>query len=139
MRERSLVRSSVIPSTKYSCSGSFERFVKGRTTIDRRGAEALAIPVAAELDGVAAGTWTAAVGDVWKDHCRHALAAAIPTTAMRHAAINKVFVLAPERSELARGSAGTTGKEAIAAASIAKTRTRRAIFLTLCSPMSSKP
>src|SRR5580693_6361868 len=43
MRERSVVRSSVIPSAKYSCSGSFDRFVKGRTTIDRRGAFVLAM------------------------------------------------------------------------------------------------
>src|SRR5215471_11538767 len=36
-RERSVVRSSVMPSTKYSCSGSFDKFAKGRTTIDSRG------------------------------------------------------------------------------------------------------
>src|SRR5260370_41229124 len=36
--ERSVVRSSVIPSAKYCCSRSSLRFVKGRTTIDRRGA-----------------------------------------------------------------------------------------------------
>jgi hypothetical protein len=37
-RERSIVRSSVIPSAKYCCSGSLLRLAKGRTTIDRRGA-----------------------------------------------------------------------------------------------------
>lgn len=37
MRDRSVVRSSVIASTKYSCSGSLDRLAKGRTTIDRRG------------------------------------------------------------------------------------------------------
>src|SRR5262249_51611180 len=26
-----------MPSTKYSCSGSFDKFAKGRTTIDSRG------------------------------------------------------------------------------------------------------
>src|SRR5215469_1680551 len=36
-RERSVVRSSVMPSTKNSCSGSFDRLAKGRTTIDNRG------------------------------------------------------------------------------------------------------
>src|SRR6516225_6195820 len=36
-RERSVVRSSVMPSTKYSCSGTFDKFAKGRTTIDSRG------------------------------------------------------------------------------------------------------
>jgi hypothetical protein len=38
MRDRSVVRSSVIPSAKYCCSRSSLRFVKGSTTIDRRGA-----------------------------------------------------------------------------------------------------
>ena len=37
IRDRSVVRSSVIPSTKYSWSGSFDRLANGRTTIDRRG------------------------------------------------------------------------------------------------------
>src|SRR6516165_6163688 len=37
-RDRSVVTSSVIPSAKYCCSRSSLRFVKGRTTIDRRGA-----------------------------------------------------------------------------------------------------
>ena len=35
--ERSVVRSSVTPSAKYCCSRSSLRFVKGSTTIDRRG------------------------------------------------------------------------------------------------------
>src|SRR5215472_13656723 len=38
IRDRSVVRSSVIPSPKYCCSGSLLRLVKGSTTIDRRGA-----------------------------------------------------------------------------------------------------
>jgi hypothetical protein len=37
-RDRSVVKSSVIPSAKYCCSRSSLRFVKGKTTIDRRGA-----------------------------------------------------------------------------------------------------
>ena len=37
IRERSVVRSSVIPSAKYSNPGSFEKLAKGSTTIDRRG------------------------------------------------------------------------------------------------------
>src|SRR5215472_10410357 len=37
-RDRSVVTSSVIPSAKYCCSRPSPRFVKGRTTIDRRGA-----------------------------------------------------------------------------------------------------
>src|SRR6516165_9283432 len=38
MRDRSVVRSSVIPSAKYCWSGSLLRLVKGSTTIERRGA-----------------------------------------------------------------------------------------------------
>ena len=37
MRERSVVRLSVTPSTKCSCSGSPPILAKGRTTIERRG------------------------------------------------------------------------------------------------------
>src|SRR5438270_9906786 len=40
IRDRSVVRSSVIPSAKYCCSGSLFRLAKGSTTIDRRGATA---------------------------------------------------------------------------------------------------
>src|SRR5215472_3574959 len=36
-RDRSAVRSSVIPSAKYCCSGSLLRLANGSTTIDRRG------------------------------------------------------------------------------------------------------
>src|SRR6266436_4378153 len=35
----SVVKSSVIPSAKYSCSASLLRLLNGRTTIDSRGAE----------------------------------------------------------------------------------------------------
>src|SRR5215472_8635980 len=38
IRDRSEVRSSVMPSAKYCCSRSSLRFVNGSTTIDRRGA-----------------------------------------------------------------------------------------------------
>src|SRR6516162_7155797 len=38
IRDRSVVKSSVIPSAKYCWSGSLLRLVKGSTTIDRRGA-----------------------------------------------------------------------------------------------------
>src|SRR6266481_3701698 len=39
MRDKSVVRLSVTPSTKQSCAGSLLRLAKGKTTIDRRGAE----------------------------------------------------------------------------------------------------
>src|SRR6516164_6972579 len=45
--DKSVVRSSVIPSAKYCCSRSSLRLVKGSTTIDRRGAV-----VGGALDGV---------------------------------------------------------------------------------------
>src|SRR6516164_4912292 len=38
IRDRSVVRSSVIPSAKYCWSGSLLRLAKGSTVIDRRGA-----------------------------------------------------------------------------------------------------
>jgi hypothetical protein len=37
MRDKSVVRLSVTPSTKYSCSGSPPRLAKGRTTMERCG------------------------------------------------------------------------------------------------------
>src|ERR1700756_780546 len=38
-RDRSVVRSSVIPSAKYCWSGSLLRLANGNTTIDRRGGD----------------------------------------------------------------------------------------------------
>src|SRR6516162_6942534 len=38
MRDKSVVRLSVTPSTKYSCSGSSPMLANGSTTMDRRGA-----------------------------------------------------------------------------------------------------
>src|SRR5205807_9896568 len=39
MRDKSVVRLSVRPSTKCSCAGSPPKFVNGKTTTDNRGAE----------------------------------------------------------------------------------------------------
>src|SRR5712691_3496682 len=50
IRDRSVVRSSVIPSAKYCCSGSLLRLANGRTTIDRY--------------GVKAGCWAGTAGGV---------------------------------------------------------------------------
>src|SRR5580704_4021765 len=41
MRDRSVVRLSITPSTKYSCSGSPPMFANGSTTIESLGAAAL--------------------------------------------------------------------------------------------------
>src|SRR5436190_11234283 len=52
-RDRSVVRSSLIPSAKYCWSGSLLRLANGSTTIDRRGATAgCAIEVAAGAVGI---------------------------------------------------------------------------------------
>src|SRR6516162_3100689 len=57
-RDRSVVRSSVIPSAKYCWSGSLLRLAKGSTTIDKRGAtsgcamEAVAATAATAEGGV---------------------------------------------------------------------------------------
>src|SRR6266550_8216209 len=55
-RDRSVVRSSVIPSAKYCWSGSLLRLANGSTTIDRRGAtRGCEIDVAAAIDGAVEG------------------------------------------------------------------------------------
>ena len=52
MRDKSVVTSSVMPSTKYCWSGSLLRLAKGSTTIDKRGAvRGCAIDVAAATAG----------------------------------------------------------------------------------------
>src|SRR5262245_58351817 len=57
MRDRSVVTSSVRASTKYCCSGSLLRLVKGSTTIDRRGAAR-----GCEMEVVAAAVEVSAAG-----------------------------------------------------------------------------
>ena len=44
MRDRSVVRSSVVPSVKYSCSGSLLRLAEGSTTIDKLGGSSIPTP-----------------------------------------------------------------------------------------------
>src|ERR1700737_2043084 len=62
IRDRSVVRSSVTPSAKYSWSGSFDRFAKGSTTKDKRGAGVLA--TAGRICGLAAaGAWADTAGE----------------------------------------------------------------------------
>src|SRR6266851_4599630 len=58
IRDRSVVRSSVIPSAKYCCSRSSLRLAKGSTTIDKRGAIRGATELAAatgDVDGFITG------------------------------------------------------------------------------------
>src|SRR6516165_11897660 len=55
-RERLVVKSSVIPSAKYSWPGSLLRLTKGSTTIERRGAtKGWPVAVVAATARVAAG------------------------------------------------------------------------------------
>src|SRR5580700_9486829 len=54
IRERSVVRSSVMPSAKYCWLGSLLRLAKGSTTIDRRGAGAAEVGAAADGASVTA-------------------------------------------------------------------------------------
>src|SRR5438128_857770 len=78
IRERSVVRSSAMPSTKYSWSGSFDRFVNGKTTIDRRGARLIALAgVICGLAGVCVDT----VGE-FRFGQAHQAATAMQNTAM---------------------------------------------------------
>lgn len=52
-----------MPSAKHSCSGSFDRFAKSRTTIDRRGgvdgvaglSSPIVLATGGELDGLTIG------------------------------------------------------------------------------------
>src|SRR5260370_27273751 len=74
MRDRSVVRPSVTPSTKYCCSGSLLRLAKGSTTIDRRGA-------ADETVGAAAGAIAVADGAFGDGHSHHNPPAMISTPA----------------------------------------------------------
>src|SRR5258707_725190 len=83
IRERSVVTSSVTASEKYSCSGSLERFRKGRTTTDRRGAGFI-FAEAGVLCGLACA-WTEAGGEPGPVHA-HQAAIRIPTRATRLAA-----------------------------------------------------
>src|SRR6266853_5017381 len=119
MRERSVVRSSVMPSAKYSCSGSFDRFVKGKTTIDSRGAELLA--TAGGLCGFA-GTWTDTGDEPAFGHA-HQAASPMPITVTRVAAITARPGIMLRRAGLGCSCTLTSGVNATVTAFIAKART----------------
>src|SRR6516162_5010280 len=91
-RDRSVVRSSVIPSAKYCWSGSLWRLANGNTTIDRRGvrkgceievaAGAVAIGVAtavARSEGFPAPGGEIATGQ--NHHARHGMTSATAVVA----------------------------------------------------------
>src|ERR1700730_9438258 len=136
IRERSVVRSSVIPSAKYSWSGSFDRLLKGRTTIDTRGAD---------LASAAGGRDALGAAEVWIDtSVRYPLGRAHQTAIPTPITATKLARRTASRDLLRRrdtpGCAGveTSGSNATAAAFMTKACTGCAMFLTLCSPMSSK-
>src|SRR5262245_58696380 len=77
MRDKSVVRSSVIPSAKYCCSGSLLRFAKGSTTIDNRGAGFASLAGGGFVVGTA---WAVVVGGLSRGKAHQAVAP-IPATA----------------------------------------------------------
>src|SRR6266478_5675480 len=96
MRERSVVRSSVIPSAKYSWSGSFDRLLKGRTTIERRGAGVL-VTAGGICRLATAGAWTDTTDDSGLGHPHQArVPTAVAATTL--VAIRKYCGLIPRRT-----------------------------------------
>src|SRR6516165_6913096 len=96
MRETSVVRSSVIPSAKYSCSGSLLRLAKGSTTIERRGAE----------NGCIGDETADTSGPAWRlDHSHHPPAPAAITIAAAATATMRLRTEAPPARK-----AATTGR-----------------------------
>ena len=136
IRDRSVVRSSVIPSAKYCWSRSSLRLAKGSTTIDRRGATRGA-PI--EVVAVAALT-PGAVEVVLGASQTHQAITAMASTVATVAAIGRAM-LRLRRAEIGTSRIGTACGIGIAAMVLgrnAKTRTGRAMFFTGCSPRSSK-
>src|SRR6187200_339030 len=103
MRDRSVVRSSVIASAKYCWSGSLLRFVKGSTTIDRRGATA-----GFGIKGVAAAATTAGkVGEDLVVGQIHQVTSAIRSTANGAATIAARAVRRRRSGALGAGRSAT--------------------------------
>jgi hypothetical protein len=125
MRDRSVVRSSVMPSARYCWSGSLLRLPKGSTTIDKRGVTRGCNP-----DVVGTGGLEALLV---AGQC-HQPITAITSTAVAAAAI---AAAAMRRRCGVEVSVREAGRSATAAGLSAWTRTGRAMFLTLCSPRSS--
>src|SRR5689334_15880209 len=129
MRDKSVVRSSVIPSARYCCSGSLLRLANGSTIIDKRGAVGGFV-----IDVVVASTVAGSVeGDLVADQPHQ------PTTARTSTAAATAATTAHGAARRRRGVVDifAAGNSAIASGRSAKTRTERAMFLTLCSPLSS--
>src|SRR5439155_7946112 len=109
IRERSVVRFSVIPSAKYSWSGSRERFSNGSTMTDSRG-----VLRAGGAGALASGGCTEAIGQPPRDQVHQ------PTIAMAIAAAAMVAAMTTGRR--ARPSLAETdgaGEGAVAATACA--------------------
>src|SRR6267143_2171993 len=104
IRERSVVRFSVIPSAKYSCSGSCERFSNGKTTIDSRDALAAGLPVP-RADATSGGASTEAVVKPPRGQA-HQPAIAMAITATRLAAMTIERLAMPPLAEEAGAGEG---------------------------------
>ena len=134
IRDRSVVRSSVIPSAKYCCSGSLLILAKGSTTIDRRGATAGLIADEAVWSlSEAVPTTSGGVGEDFVAGQNHQAMTAM-TSAV--AAVAAVVAGTTRRRRDARAGALAAGSSATASGRNAKTRTDRNYILdTLLAPV----
>src|SRR5258708_2048205 len=110
MRDRSVVRSSVIPSAKYCWSGSLLRLSKAGTAIDRRGAtRGCEIGAAAGAVGIGvaeAVAWSAGFS------AREKKVAAGQNHHARHTMTSATAVAAPTMARPRRdGRAGNPGRD----------------------------
>ena len=130
IRAMSVVRSSVIASAKYSCSGSLLRLVNGSTTIDSRGAECGGNRGRA---ADAAASSCAIASSCRSEDSHHAPPAR--ATISRAAAAGPRRRLPSEGHPAAETDGGARPSDAPA---IVKARTGSAMFLTRCSPSGTK-
>src|SRR5262249_52108331 len=106
-----------MPSAKYSCSGSFDKLAKGRTTSDRRGAGS-ASGAGGRCALAAAGVWTGtAVGFPLGQAHQTAIPMAIIAARLAVMTVSRAVLL--WCSEPACAGTATSGNDATAAALIA--------------------
>src|SRR6478672_11511201 len=118
MRDRSVVKSSVIPSARYSWPGSLLRLLNGSTTIDSRGALPAGEPDAAfEAAGLVLSG-----GPGWPPNHK-------PVTAMVITTATKAATSSGRRGRGGGAAGGRgAGNPAIASRPSAKVRTGRAML-----------
>jgi len=86
IRDKSVVKSSVIPSAKYSCSGSWPAFANGSTTMDSRGGFACLIGSGADAASVPGKAVGRSIGGASRGQTIHNPAAHTGPTATTAAA-----------------------------------------------------